>query len=238
MKMQTLWLTDISLEPGSWADWFSGTMSALAVVIAVGSYGFSEYRSRREREQQDMAVARRMGVKLLRLINESNGILKQVRPSTSPPDVEMLKFTHRDVHPLGGLDLTSDLSVDHDEADLALSTGDAEFLSELLLAFDRHRSVYAGLIEYKAKYEALQALHPTPVAMDGQVFTYEWTQGEYLKLAPQIVMIDALLNSVISLARENVVKVDRLSENYTRLMRIRFKREKWIRFETVEPDAS
>jgi len=37
-------------------------MSAFAVIVAVGSYGFSEYRLRRDRQQQDMAVARRMGV--------------------------------------------------------------------------------------------------------------------------------------------------------------------------------
>jgi|GEM_PF-4873832 len=126
------------------------------------------------------------------------------------------------------------MSIDHDEADLALSTGDPHFLSELLLAFDRHRAVTNGLIEYRAKYEALQAMHPTPVGMDGQVFTYEWTSEEYLKIAPQIVMIDQLLNSVISIARENVVKVNKLSEDYTRLMKIRFKSKKWLTFELID----
>lgn len=234
MELQTLWFTSLSLEPGSWADWFSGTMSAFAVVIAVGSYGFSEYRLRRERQQQEMAVARRMGVKILRLINESHGILRQVRPASTPPNTEMLRFSFLDVHPLGGLDLSPNLNVDHDEADLALSTGDAHFLSEYLLAFDRHRAVTNGLMEYKAKYEALHAAQPTPVEMRGQVFTYEWTRAEYMKIAPQIVMIDQLLNSVISIARENVVKVDKMAADYTRLMKIKFKREKWLAFENID----
>jgi hypothetical protein len=43
----------ISLDAGSWADWFSGTMSALAVMTALASHPIAKRQRRIEEKERD-----------------------------------------------------------------------------------------------------------------------------------------------------------------------------------------
>lgn len=221
-----LWLFE--LPSGACADWFSGFWSAAAVVVAVGSYGFGEWRAARSLRAQERSFARQIGLKLFRLFNEAHDIMRNLKPINCPPDTSILNFHYREVHPLVGMFFDPDLRLEAQEIDVIVKAGDSDFMPDLMLAFSRHRTIVDCLNEYKVRYEALHSMMPTPVEAEGTAMTYSMDKSELLKIAPYGAALDHLLNAIIGMVRENVVLAERLSEQYTLVMKKALKVDKWM----------
>lgn len=197
----------VSLEPGSWADWFSGSMSALAVVVALSAYPIANWQKRRADRQRDAEIGRGIGWKALNLLNQNADIDRHIKRSLTvrvpvyPPN---LKFPL--VRPLGVPDRKPQ-ELNQAETDFLLKTQSAQLLMNMELCFGRYSSIVYAMNEYKARHEALYELMPQPIANDGLTFTHRLAPEEVARLKPYTLMLEALLDSMIALIDENSEKL-------------------------------
>ncbi len=204
----------VSLEPGSWADWFSGSMSALAVAVALAAYPIANRQKRKADRQRDAEIGRGIGWKVLTLLNQNADIDRHIKGSLAirepmyPPN---MKFPL--VRPLGVPDRKPQ-ELNQSETDLLLKSQSAELLMELELCFGRYSSIIFAMNEYKARHEALYELMPQPIANQGMTFTHRLTPEEAARVKPYTLMLEALLDSMIALLDENTVKLQGALKQY------------------------
>lgn len=67
-------LFGISMPAGNWAQWFSGTASALAVITALFGYAFNEWRHRQHSRHTEEEDAAGINFLIRRLLDEANAI--------------------------------------------------------------------------------------------------------------------------------------------------------------------
>lgn len=204
----------VSLEPGSWADWFSGSMSALAVAVALAAYPIANRQKRKADRQRDVEIGRGIGWKVLTLVNQNADIVRHIKGSLAirepmyPPN---MKFPL--VRPLGVPDRKPQ-ELNQSETDLLLKSQSAKLLMELELCFGRYSSIIFAMNEYKARHEALYELMPQPVANQGMTFTHRLTPEEAARVKPYTLMLESLLDSMISLLTENTEKLQGCLNQY------------------------
>lgn len=204
----------ISLEPGSWADWFSGSMSALAVVVALSAYPVANRQKRKADRQRDAEIGRGIGWKALTLLNQNADIDRHIKSSLAirepmyPPNI---KFPL--VRPLGVPD-SKPQELNQSETDFLLKSQSADLLMELELCFGRYSSIIFAMNEYKARHEALYELLPQPVANQGMTFTHRLTPEEAERVKPYTLMLEPLLDSMIALLAENTNKLQGCLNQY------------------------
>lgn len=204
----------VSMEPGSWADWFSGSMSALAVAVALAAYPITKRQKRKEDRQRDAEIGRGIGWKVLTLLNQNADIDRHIKSSLAsrqpmyPPN---MKFPL--VRPLG-LPERKPQELNQSETDLLLKSQSAELLMELELCFGRYSSIVFSMNEYRSRHEALYELMPQPVANHGMTFTHQLTQAEAARVKPYTLMLESLLESMIALLDENTVKLQECLRRY------------------------
>ena len=203
------------LEPGSQADWFSGTMSALAVMIAVGSYGYSELRRRREDNRRDIVTIRQIAIKLLRVVNGIHDIHRHVWEGVQEPLAGGQDELWRRTYPLVGLQQEPGLSLDAAEINLLIEMKQPDFLMELMLLTSRYQSILSSMMEYKVRHEAIHAMLPAPVAVEGQIGRHALNEEQYLRLQPYSIQLEMLLQSVRGMTQENVEMGERLVDQFT-----------------------
>lgn len=204
----------LELEPGTMADWFSGTMSALAVMVAVGSYSFSEWRHRRENKQRDIVTIRQIGVKLLKVFNSSHGIHQHLWQDTKPVAEGQSELWRR-TFPLVGLQHEPGLSLDSAEINLLIEMKQHNYLMEMMLMTERYQSIISSMMDYRVRYEAVYAMMPPPRAMEGHVGRHALTEEQYLRLQPYSIQLERLLQSLRAMTQENVEMGERLTEQFT-----------------------
>ncbi len=205
----------LSLEPGSWADWFSGSMSALAVAVALAAYPISNHQRRVADRQRDKEIGAGIGWKALQLLNQSSDIQRHIQSGLEsrqlmyPPN---MKFPL--VRPLGLPDRRPP-ELNQTEIDLLLKTKSADLLMELDLCLRRYSSIVYALNEYKARHESLYELMPTPIGHEGMTFTHKLTPEESSRITPYALMLESLLDSIIALVDENLSKINSALARYT-----------------------
>lgn len=237
MGQQYTLLKVISLEAGSWADWFSGSMSALAVAVALAAYPITKRQKHLEDRQRDAEIGRRIGWKILTLLNQNADIVRHIKTSLAsrepmyPPN---MKFPR--VRPLGVPERRPQ-ELNQSETDLLLKSRSAELLMELELCFGRYASIVFAMNEYRVKHEALYELMPKPVSNEGMTFTHHLTPEDSARIKPYALMLESLLESVIQLMNENTSKIDACLEQYEKDM-TRYFGKKLMTFEIVSPSAS
>lgn len=204
----------LSLESGSWADWFAGSMSALAVAVALAAYPISNRQQRLADRQRDKEVGRGIGWKALKLLNKNADIHRHIKSSLEsrqqmyPPN---MKFPL--VRPLGVPERRPQ-ELNQGETDLLLKSQSADLLMELELCFGRYSSIVFAMNEYKSRHEALYELMPQPVTSEGMTFTHQLTQREAARIKPYTLMLESLLDSMISLIDENTIKLQAVLAQY------------------------
>ncbi|WP_156357829.1 hypothetical protein [Sphingomonas sp. Leaf62] len=204
----------VGLEPGSWADWFSGSMSALAVAVALSAYPIANRQKQKADRQRDAEIGRGIGWKVLTLLNQNADIDRHIKGSLAirepmyPPN---MKFPL--VRPLGVPDRKPQ-ELNQSETDLLLKSQSAELLIELELCFGRYSSIIFAMNEYKARHEALYELMPQPVANQGMTFTHRIRPEEAARIKPYTLMLEALLDSMIALLAENMAKLQSCLKQY------------------------
>lgn len=223
-------LGSIVLDAGSWADWFSGTMSCAAVGAALLGYWFVHRQRGSDNKDREKRAAESVGWKALKVFNDTATVAKHLKESLAA-DVDLgfqpMKFTR--VRPLGiPPKSTSDLN--QEEIGFLLRAKASGILMELGDAIARYDSIRFSMEQYKARHEALYELMPPPVATEGTLFTHRLSKADKEKITPYAVMLDALLDSIIDLTAEGVEKSQAILMAYTEAMTSYF--GKWnLKFE-------
>ena len=213
----------ISLDAGSWADWFSGTMSFAAVVAALFGYWVVHRQRTNDVREQEKRAAESVGWKVLKVYNDTATIAKHLRISLGAEqdlDFNSKKFAR--VRPLGiPAKSTSDLN--QEEIGILLKAKATDVLMELSDAIARYDSIRFAMQEYKSRHEALYDLMPAPVAVqEGALFTHRLNREQYERVMPYTVMLETLLDGLIVLVAEGVSKADWLLTAYGTSMRTYF----------------
>jgi hypothetical protein len=196
----------LSLDAGSWADWFAGTMSLGAVVTALMGYWVVHRQRVADLNDREKRVAESVGWNALQTFNDTATIAKHLKESLEADvDVRFQGRKFARVRPLGiPSKPTADLN--QEEVGLLLKARAPELLMELQDAIARYDSIRFAMQEYKSRHEALYQLMPTPIATDGARMAHELTREEHDKVTPYAVMLDVLLESIIDLVAEGVEK--------------------------------
>lgn len=197
-------LNYISLDAGSWADWFSGTMSALAVTIALLAYPITNFQRKSNERQRDRELNLAIGWKLLKVLNHTGDIDRHFKTSLArinPPHQPSLKFPL--VQPMG-VPQRLIQGLNQNEIDFLLKAQAANLLAEIDMCISRYSSIEYAMSEYKSRHEALFELMPPPVAREGMKFTHQLTKAENDKVKPYAEMLESLLNSIMALVDENM----------------------------------
>lgn len=195
----------ITLPPGTWADWFAGSMSALAVAVALAGYGFSVWQQRRHDRENERQAIQQIGLKLFTVFNRTDNIRHHVwatytGPALQGPDADQV---WRTVSPLIGLRDNLSLDLTASEVALLMKMKASGFLQDLMLATDRLHSIVSAMSEYQLKYEAMYAMMPPAEAMDGTVAQHSLSTQQYNKLRPYSVALEQMITSVRNLSQEN-----------------------------------
>ncbi len=199
-------LGQLSLDAGSWADWFAGTMSALAVVVALAAYPIARRQNQIIDKHREKETGRAIGWKLLKTLNSTMDIERHIRSSLAngePSYSQGMKFPL--VQPLGVPERPLQ-ELNQNETDLLLKAQAAELLAEIDMCIGRYASITYAMNEYKNRHQALFELMPPPVAGQGTKFTHLLTKDEAEKVGPYTAMLEALLDGIIALVDDNVKK--------------------------------
>lgn len=208
----------LSLESGSWADWFSGTMSALAVITALAAYPIANRQQQKAQRKRDGEIARAVGWKLLGVLNSTGDISRHLNTSLAkrePTFPAGLKFPL--VRPLGIPD-RHPRELNQTETDFLLKAQAPDLLAEIDMSMGRYESILFGMKEYKARHEALFELMPRPVSSDGATFTHKLTPEESERVGPYAQMLETLLEGMIAMTEENMAKTLAALDQYERDM--------------------
>lgn len=229
MAGEYTFLGRLSLEPGTWADWFSGSMSALAVAVAVGGYGFSEWQRRRDQKDTERQAGRQIGVKLLKVLNGTLDVHRHLWAEYRGPPLggEGANELWRTIQPLIGLQDEPLLALDGVETNLLVKADATDFLMEMMLATTRYQSIISSMKEYQLRYEAIYAMAPPPVELDGQVGRHVLTHEQFMRIKPYSLQLETIIQHLRAMTAENVDKCNRLVEQYHPIMKGYF-REKFL----------
>lgn len=194
------------LESGSWADWFSGVFSALAVFIAISGYFLSERNRKRELRSRDLQIARHLGFKIIRQLNMFHDLYRHVWQATDKSMVDPNGNVQlwRSISPLVGVDQEQSLDLTEPEIELIMKGKSSALLETLSLTFGRYRSVVAALIEYKAIYQELQREAPPPEKVDGSRLSRTLTAADMMRLSHFFIQLDDLIRSMRQITKEGV----------------------------------
>jgi hypothetical protein len=195
----------ISLESGTWADWFSGTMSALAVAVALGGYGYSIWQQRRQQADAERQAMQQVALKLLTIHSRNDDIKRHVwqtygGPALEGPDANQL---WRTIHPLIGLRDTYTTDLNPPEVSLLMKMKASDFMLELMLAAERLHSTISAMRDYQARYEAIYAMMPPAQGMSGPVGQHTVTIEEYNRLQPYSFALEQLIQSIRKMTKED-----------------------------------
>lgn len=218
------------MEFGSAADWFSGVMTAIAVIVALAGYGVSEWQRKRDREEAELQAGRLIGIKLMKVLNGTHDIHRHLwTPYDGPPlGGEGGNEMWRTIHPLVGLQDDPTIILDGAETNLLIRANATDFLQELMLATTRYQSIVSSMKEYQLRYEAIYELSPAPVSMNGQIGTHMLTAEQYMKIRPYSIALENLIQSLRAMTVENVEICKKLASDYGPIMKRYFRVEKFL----------
>lgn len=208
-------------EIGSLADWFSGGMSALAVIVALAGYWLGARSAKIERRRLQTEAAHRILIKLLTIVNGLYTLHLHIErdaarePLHGPDGPELW----RTIQPLIGFTDDDEVQIDAIESTLLVEAKAIDFLLDLMLAAKRNTALIAAMKEYAVRREALQTLSPPPIGFEGQIGTVGLTQQQYLAMRPYAIALEALIQHVRTTCKLDLEAAKRLADQFGPLMR-------------------
>lgn len=197
------------MEAGSVADWFSGTATFLATVVALFSYRWADNQRKNDEKQRRQDSAYQIGYKLATLICDAITSHKALIPEGAT--LEELKKVDNPFELVGkqqpavgfGSIMARDLT--DAEQNLLMSLREENFLMDMSETFARNETIREGMGIYKLKHEAVTAMLPAPVEISGQMASVGLTQQQMNALWPLVMPAATLLTSMRDLSEQNIV---------------------------------
>lgn len=229
--MVTYSLFGFSFEAGSWADWFSGTMSAAAVSVAVGSYWWSERQRKREQSRRNQKTAHQIGLKLASLANDAMSVHRHLFQPYEGPKLghpnDPTKYW-RQLKPLVGRDDDAVSRLGADEQNLLVEITQVEWLMAFEEALQRHRSVSGSMKEFGIRRQAILEMTPTVKEWAGSIGISEISADDLMRLMPYSIALEHLVVGMRDLSVQNVGLITELCTRYHPMMKAAFPREKFM----------
>ena len=214
-------------------NWVTSISTAVAVLVALGGYGFLEWQRRQGLKLARRTSAHMVGIRLFRTLNHSSDFARHFDKYPPRDGPQNVKHLLPEVHPLVGVTLDPMVRLDSNEIVSLIEAGEAGFLSEVMLAASVYEAIVVSLNEYRERYEALYRMIPAPASMDGKIGSHKLSSQEFLKVKPYSIQLFDLIEELRSMTSENITRCKKLSTQYHPMMKKRFKGEKFISF--VEP---
>ncbi len=227
---------------GTWADWVSGIGSWLAVVVALGSYWWTERQRRIEQFERKIASANQVGVKLHDLLGRSQTIYNHLFAPYSGPKLHNPMGEESiwgQTRALVGLSeqITPDLTPE--EHKLLIEIEETDFMTRFSLAWQRHQSIVLSMKEFYIKRDAVYALMPAPTKIEGYVGQHEMTREEIMRFMPYSVALELMIRTTRDMANENYTDLQALAKRFHPTMKKHFPDRKFLMIaEPIGPQES
>jgi hypothetical protein len=230
----------LTLDAGSWADWFSGIMSFAAVATALAGYWWSERLRKADFKDRQRQAGKQIAVKLFRVLNGTDDIRRHLTAEYTGPRLEGVDAHQqwRRIHPLVGLSFDPGLQLDGTEQTLLIDAKAHNFMMELMLVISRYQSVVLTMKEYAVRYESIQQLMPAPVEWEGGRAIHQLSPEELMRMRPYSSALEGLIEAVIDMAGENIEKCAKLADEYNPVMCSYFGDDKFPKLVVPKSDDS
>lgn len=210
-------------DTGSLADWVSGIATALATMVALGSYFWADRHRKRDERQRRQDSAYQIGYKLASLISEAVSTHKMMFPAgTSADDWRDIDDPFRIVgaqQPIVGFGATMVRDLTDAEQNLLMALREEDFLMNMTETVARNETIRVGLVEYKSKHEGITAKLPPPDETDGQVASVLLDAQQRKALWPYVTPAATLLVALRALSEENVAMLRDMGAGFHNMMR-------------------
>lgn len=228
------------MEVGSAADWFSGTMSALAVVVALAGFKLAD-----RQRNKDLAVARRKAadqtfVKLLTVVNSIHTIHRHLNTQANSDRLQGPDGpeTWRMIQPMIGFSDEATIQFGADEAGLFIEAKQSEFLMDLMLLGRRHAALISALQEYALRRDALTKLSPAPTSFKGLVGSVHLTPDEYARIRPYTIQVESLIQTIIGFCDSDLKLALSLTDRFGAVMEKVLGDKSYIKLSTVNENSA
>ncbi|MGI4877653.1 MAG: hypothetical protein ACRYG4_09230 [Janthinobacterium lividum] len=228
------------MELGSQAEWCSGLMSSLAVVVALGGYWLSGAQRNWDLKARERQAAKRVSVKLFSVLNKTHDLSRHFEAPYVGLPVEGLDSQQRwrTIQPIIGLMDDPGLQLDGEEQNMLIDAGAHEFLMQLMLAVTRYQSTVISMREYTARYDILHQMMPAVVEYKQGRASYHLSAEQVLSILPYSNALESIVINMMSLIRENVVTCDKLLLLYNPIMKKYFGDDKFPQLRTPAKQAA
>jgi hypothetical protein len=216
------------MEVGSIADWFSGIMSGGAVVVALGGYWIANAQRKADQLDRDETAGRQLALKIMRVASLTGDIHRHLHSYDDAPHMGGIWGDQkwRRMQGLIGLRDEPTLALDGAQEVLLIKAQANRFLMDLMLSISRYQSLSANMQDYTVRRDAILALHPAPVEMEGLHAVHAVDQAELMQLLPYARALEAQAESLIEHADENHELTLGLFKGYNETMAAYFKKTK------------
>lgn len=226
----------ISLDPGSWGEWFSGTMSALAVMVALGGFLFSEWRLHRDAKRLEERHARKLGTKLAVAADQLIKINEHFVGSRAGAGLaEDAPLSWEIVYPLIGIPEVADLQLDEFENDLLIRAGAFDFMQKAIAIFSTVKTVRFVLTEYAVRRQAVFDRLPPPTRKNGELWTHTLSEQDLAPILPLANVLNNLIESADGQCTRALASLRDVSGSYNEIMKAYFKKDSWYGFTVDAP---
>ncbi|WP_426029965.1 hypothetical protein [Caulobacter sp. DWP3-1-3b2] len=216
------------MDVGSIADWFSGIMSAGAVIIALGGYWIADAQRKADQLDRDETAGRQLALKIMRVASLTGDIHRHVHSYDDAPPMGGIWGDQkwRRMQGLVGLRDEPTLALDGAQEVLLIKAKANKFLMDLMLSISRYQSLSATMQDYTVRRDAILALHPAPINMEGLHAVHTVDEAQFMQLLPYARALEAQAESLIEHADENRDLTLGLFEEYNETMAAYFKKTK------------
>jgi hypothetical protein len=190
-------------------------------------------RDRTARLEAAKTVGMRVHVKLGTIVNSILTLQKQLNAAIANPPQPGAEYWQM-VEPVVGFAGEEGITFEAEEVAIFIAAGKLDYAEALLLLARRH-AVHAEVMrEYAARRDQLRKDMPTPAAVDGRTGTTALTREDFLRLRPQMVSLNSLIEQLLGHLDEDSVLAINLAQDFGTILRAHFKDPRYPAF--VIPD--
>lgn len=194
-------MTDICLlgllcmDRGTWADWFSGSMSAAAVAVAVSGYFITNRQRKADRLDAQREAAQSIAMKLKGMLDDFHSLNEHLSDPMKSELIEGPEDSIRweTVKPLIGLTRKDHLLFTPQEKTVFIDARENAFVNDLLLVERRHAVAINLMLEYNVRRDALLASQPAPYDFTGDIFVTRMSFEQAMAIRPYAMALQTLV---------------------------------------------